>query len=316
MAKTIADKKSAGKTPKSRGRKSSGSASLADDDILDGFDLDKGKLPSAIAEHALTSGNYPYSTRIDKDVYEKELKALQIELVKWQLDIVRTGQRVVVLFEGRDTAGKGGTIKRFTQYLNPRQAKVVALDKPTEAERGSWYFQRYLEHLPSAGNIALFDRSWYNRAGVERVMGYCDDDQLADFLREAPTFEGMLVRDGFHFFKLYLTIGREMQLKRFHERRHDPLKIWKLSPNDIAAIEKWDAYTRAQDDMFRFTHTETAPWTVVRANDQRRARLEAIRFVLSHFDYENKDADAIGTPDPNIVGRGPEFFHGEEPADA
>lgn len=279
---------------------------------LEGFDLDSRDLPDSIADAALTSGGYPYDTRLKKKAYEKDLKALQTELVKLQLDIVRSGERVVVLFEGRDTAGKGGTIKRFMQYLNPRQAKVVALDKPTETERGSWYFQRYIEHLPPQGNIALFDRSWYNRAGVERVMGYCDEDQLADFLREAPQFEGMLVREGFRFFKIFLTIGREMQLKRFHERRHDPLKIWKLSPNDIAAIEKWDAYTEAKNDMFRFTHTETAPWTVVRANDQRRARLEAIRFILSHFDYEGKDDDVIGAPDPNIVGDGDVFFHGED----
>ncbi|MEO1205022.1 MAG: polyphosphate kinase 2 [Pseudomonadota bacterium] len=282
-----------------------------DDPLLKEFDLHAAELPDTIADRALTSGGFPYDEKLRRSQYEDELKILQTELVKLQLDILRTGQRVVILFEGRDTAGKGGTIKRFTQYLNPRQAKVVALDKPTDTERGSWYFQRYLGHLPPRGNMALFDRSWYNRAGVETVMGYCTEDERADFLREAPQFEGMLVRDGFRFFKLYLTIGREMQLKRFHQRRHDPLKIWKLSPNDVAAIEKWDDYTSAQDDMFRFTHTETAPWTVVRANDQRRGRLEAIRYVLTHFEYEGKDDEAIGEVDPLIVGSGPDFFHSE-----
>ncbi|MEO1544131.1 MAG: polyphosphate kinase 2 [Pseudomonadota bacterium] len=284
-------------------------ADSVQDILLNGFDLDSADLPDAIADNAFTSGGFPYTKKLKRSSYEKTLKKLQTELVKLQLEIVRSGQRVVILFEGRDTAGKGGTIKRFTQYLNPRQAKVIALDKPTEVERGSWYFQRYLAHLPPQGNIALFDRSWYNRAGVETVMGYCTKDQRADFLREAPQFEGMLVRDGFRFFKIFLTIGREMQLKRFHERRHDPLKIWKLSPNDIAAIEKWDDYTAAKNSMFRFTHTETAPWTVVRANDQRRARLEAIRYVLSNFDYEDKDTDVIGDVDTNIVGSGPAFFH-------
>lgn len=276
------------------------------------FDLEAANLPNGFAKQALSSGGFPYEKRLKRKLYEAELKALQIELVKLQLHIVGTGERVICLFEGRDAAGKGGTIKRFMQYWNPRQAKIVALDKPTDFERGQWYFQRYIAHLPSRGNIAMFDRSWYNRAGVERVMGYCTKDQLADFLREAPQFEGMLVRDGFRFFKIFLTIGRDMQLKRFHERRHDPLKIWKLSPNDLASIEKWDEYTAAHEDMFRFTHTESAPWTVIRANDQRRARLEAIRFLLSHFDYDQKDDSVIGATDPQIVGTGLQFFQASD----
>lgn len=192
--------------------------------------------------------------------------------------------------------------------MNPRNTRVVALTKPTETERGQLYFQRYVVHLPTAGEIVLFDRSWYNRAGVERVMGFCTEAQLATFLREAPEFEGLLVRDGIRLFKFYLTIGREMQLKRFHERRHDPLKQWKISDVDLAAIYKYDAYTQAQIDMFRFTNTAIAPWTVIRANDQRRARLESIRAVLLAVDYEGKDLAAIGKPDPQIIGSGPEFF--------
>jgi polyphosphate kinase 2 len=192
--------------------------------------------------------------------------------------------------------------------MNTRHARSVALNKPSEIERGQWYFQRYIAHLPTAGDIVLFDRSWYNRAGVERVMGFSSQDEVANFLRDAPDFEELLVRGGIRLFKFYLTLGREMQLVRFHERRHDPLKRWKLSPIDLAAIAKWDDYTRAQAEMFRFTHTPTCPWTVVRANDQRRARLESIRAVLSALDYDGKDRKAVGKPDPLIVSSGPAFL--------
>jgi polyphosphate kinase 2 len=273
------------------------------------FNIDDPELPKKIKEKALTSGGYPYDSKLKRDDYDTELTGLQIELLKLQAHVFKTGERVIVLFEGRDTAGKGGCIARFVQHLNPRHVHVVALAKPTELERGQWYFQRYVARLPASGDIALFDRSWYNRAGVERVMGFCNDEQLADFLREAPELEGMLVRDGIRLFKLFLVIGREMQLMRFHERRHDPLKQWKLTDIDRAAMHKWDDYTRAQADLFRFTHTPTAPWTVVRANDQRRARLEAIRVVLSAMDYEGKDKAIVGTPDPLIVGAGPDFFY-------
>lgn len=275
------------------------------------FDIDDPELPEEIDGRALESGGYPYSETMKRKRYEEELVPLQIELLKLQAHIQRTGQRVVALFEGRDSAGKGGAIGAMMAHLNPRHARAVALTKPTDAERGQWYFQRYIAHLPTRGDIVLFDRSWYNRAGVERVMGFCDKDQLADFLREAPEFEGMLVRDGIHLFKFYLTIGREMQLKRFHERRHDPLKRWKLTDIDLAAIPKWDDYTKAQHDLFRFTHTATCPWTAVRANDQRRARLEVIRCVLQCLDYDQKDAMIAVAPDPKIVGSGPEFFYGE-----
>jgi polyphosphate kinase len=272
------------------------------------FDLDDPKLPDAIEEAALASGGYPYDKRLKRKPYERELGRLQSELLKLQDHVRVKGERIVVLFEGRDAAGKGGTIARFLEHMNTRHARSVALNKPSEIERGQWYFQRYIAHLPTAGDIVLFDRSWYNRAGVERVMGFSSQDEVANFLRDAPDFEELLVRGGIRLFKFYLTLGREMQLVRFHERRHDPLKRWKLSPIDLAAIAKWDDYTRAQAEMFRFTHTPTCPWTVVRANDQRRARLESIRAVLSALDYDGKDRKAVGKPDPLIVSSGPAFL--------
>ena len=277
------------------------------------FDIENPKLPAAIDDKALTGDDYPYTKKMKRGAYEKELAKLQFELVKLQTHVQKTRQRIVVVFEGRDSAGKGGCIARFMQHLNPRHARSVALPKPTETESGQWYFQRYVPHMPTAGDITLFDRSWYNRAGVERVMGFCSSDQLADFLRDAPEFESLLVQDGIRLFKVYLSIARETQLKRFHERRHNPLKQWKLTPIDIAAIDKWDAYTEALHDMFRFTHTPNAPWTVVRANDQRRARLESIRLVLHAIDYEEKDESVAHAPDPKIAGSTNELFYGKEP---
>lgn len=273
-----------------------------------GFSLDDPKFPKDLDDAAMTSGGYPYDKRMKREDFEEQLLLLQVELVKLQTHNIKTRGRVLILYEGRDGAGKGSCIKAFTEHLNPRNTRAVALTKPTETERGQLYFQRYAAHLPTAGEIVLFDRSWYNRAGVERVMSYCNADQLATFLREAPEFEGLLVRDGIRFFKFYLSLGREMQLKRFHQRRHDPLKQWKLSDIDIAALEKFDAYTAAQQDMFRFTHTTIAPWLVIRANDQRRARLETIRAVLLAIDYEGRDLKVIGKPDPLIAGAGPAFF--------
>lgn len=274
-------------------------------DPLGDFDIHDPELPDAIKDHALQSGGFPYDDRIKKKRYEKRLNELQHELVKLQSDVQKTGKRVVALFEGRDSAGKGGCIARTLQYMNPRHARSVALSKPTETEQGQWYFQRYIAHLPTKGEFVLFDRSWYNRAGVERVMGFCTEAQLASFLREVADFEALLVRDGVHFFKFYLTIGREMQLRRFHERRHNLLKQWKLSPIDIKAMSKWDAYTEAEIDMFRFSHTVTSPWTVIHANDQRRARLESIKSILSGIEYEGKDTSAIGEIDTKIVSNGP-----------
>ena len=274
------------------------------------FDINAETLPREIEEAALRSGGYPYDKKLKREPYEEDLQALQIELVKMQAHLQGTGGRLLILFEGRDSAGKGGCIASILEFLNPRYAHSIALTKPTETERGQWYFQRYLAHVPSSGNIVLFDRSWYNRAGVERVMGFATADQVANFLREAPELEEMLVRDGIRLFKFYLTIGREMQLKRFHERRHNPLKQWKLSDIDMAALAKWDEYTAAQHEMFRFTHTPTCPWTVIRANDQRRARLEAMRSILTSVDYEGRNTKLIGKPDPKIVGAGSEFFYG------
>ncbi|MEQ1649334.1 MAG: polyphosphate kinase 2 [Hyphomicrobiaceae bacterium] len=275
------------------------------------FDLDNPKLPKAIDEAAFKSGEFPYDKKLKVEKYEDELRSLQIELRKLQDHIQRKGERLVCVFEGRDAAGKGSTINRFMAHLNPRSARAVALTKPTELERGQWYFQRYAAHLPTAGNIVLFDRSWYNRAGVERVMGFCTPAQLADFLREAPQYEGMLARDGVHLFKFYLEIGREMQLKRIHARRHDPLKTWKVTDIDLAALGKWEAYSAAKDDMLRFTHTAASPWTMILANDKRRTRLEAIRTVLSTLDYDGKDAKVVGEVDKTIVGNTDAFLLGE-----
>jgi polyphosphate kinase 2 len=275
------------------------------------FDIDNPILPPAIEERALTSGGYPYDQGMKKKVFKEELMRLQLELLKLQTHLQETGERFVALFEGRDASGKGSCISRFLERLNPRHARSVALSKPTEVERGQWYFQRYVCHLPTAGDIVLFDRSWYNRAGVERVMGFCTPAQTETFLRDAPDFEALLVRDGMRLFKFYLVIGREMQLLRFHERRHDPFKRWKITDIDLAAIDKWDAYTRAQAEIFERTSTAEAPWIIVRANDQRRARLETIRWVLSKSDYPDKDARAVGTPDAKIIGTGPGYFQAE-----
>ena len=275
---------------------------------LKNFTLSTPELDPWIEEHALESGGYPYDERMSRKLYEKELTALQIELLKLQRSIANTGERIVVLFEGRDTAGKGGTIHRFTQHLNPRHVHTIALPKPTDTERGQWYFQRYIKHLPTAGEMVLFDRSWYNRAGVEPVMGFCSDAQHTLFLEEAPKFEDMLVKDGIHLIKIWLTIGQEMQLRRLHKRRHDPLKHWKISPIDLEAIHQWEEYTEAKEKMFKATHRPQTPWTVIYSNDKRRARLNAIKLVLSKVDYGSKDPAVATAPDPNIVGSSDEFF--------
>lgn len=265
------------------------------------FDLENPELPEAIKAAALVSGNYPYEEPLGNKAYEKHLRALQIELVKLQSHLINTSERVLVLFEGRDSAGKGGTIKRFLENLNPRNARTVALAKPSDRELTQWYFQRYVRHLPAGGEMILFDRSWYNRAVVEPVMGFCTQQQTESFLREAPPFEHLITEEGIHFYKFWLEIGREMQLKRFHERRHDPVKIWKLSPVDLKALDLWDEYSEARNKMFAATDTPDTPWTVIRANDKRRARLAAIQRVLWPIDYEGKDYSAIGEIDENIV---------------
>ncbi|HUG63288.1 MAG TPA: polyphosphate kinase 2 [Methylomirabilota bacterium] len=272
------------------------------------FDLDEPVFPDAIKAAALASGGYPYEDSIKDKVYADQLRLLQIELVKLQKWVNDTGARLVLLFEGRDAAGKGGSIGTFRRYMNPRSARDVALPKPSETERGQWYFQRYVAQLPTAGEIVMFDRSWYNRAGVERVMGFCTEEEAEAFLDEVGSFEAMLVREGIVLVKFWLDIGREMQLKRFHDRRHDPLKVWKLSPVDIKALGMWDEYSRARDRMFEASHTSIAPWTVLRANDKKRARLNAIRHVLKLLDYDGKTPEAIGETDPNIIGSGPDIL--------
>ncbi|MBX7434803.1 polyphosphate kinase 2 [Mycobacterium sp. Y57] len=247
--------------------------------------------------------NYPYDERMKRADYEEQKRLLQIELLKLQKWSQSNGHRHVIVFEGRDAAGKGGTIKRFMEHLNPRGARVVALEKPTEKERTQWYFQRYVEHLPSAGEIVLFDRSWYNRAGVERVMGFCTPRQHAEFIRQAPLFEQMLVNDGVFLTKLWFSVSPNEQRTRFTIRQVDPVRQWKLSPTDLASLDKWDDYTAAKEEMFSWTDTELAPWTVVKSNDKKRARINAMRFVLSKFDYDNRDGEVVGRPDPLIVGR-------------
>ncbi len=265
------------------------------------FDIRIRELPEAIEKAALESGDYPYDKKMKPSAYEEELKALQIELVKMLDWLKRSGERIVAVFEGRDAAGKGGTIKRVTEHLNPRIARIVALSKPTDAERGQWYFQRYVAHLPTRSEMAIFDRSWYNRGGVEPVFGFCTPEEHQAFLRETPAFEAMLRRDGKFLVKFFLTIGREMQIKRLHERWHDPLARWKLTDIDFAAIEKWDDYTKAYAKMLKHTDSVEAPWTILRANDKRRTRLEAIRFLLNTIPYAAKDEKLVADIDGKIV---------------
>jgi polyphosphate kinase 2 len=248
-------------------------------------------------------GGYPYKHLMSRRSYERKKYELQVELLKLQAWVKETGQRVVILFEGRDAAGKGGTIKRFMEHLNPRGARVVALEKPSEVERGQWYFQRYVEHLPTRGEIVMFDRSWYNRAGVERVMGFCTDDEYLEFIRQAPEFERNLVRSGLHLIKFWFSVTRKEQRRRFKERKSHPLKQWKLSPVDLASLDKWDEYTKAKESMFFYTDTADSPWTVIKSDCKKRARLNALRYVLHKLPYTNKDLLAIGSLDPLLVGR-------------
>jgi polyphosphate kinase 2 len=248
-------------------------------------------------------GGYPYKNLLSRKNYEKQKYRLQVELLKLQAWVKDTGQRVVILFEGRDAAGKGGTIRRFMEHLNPRGARVVALEKPTESERGQWYFQRYVQHLPTAGEIVLFDRSWYNRAGVERVMDFCSAHEYDEFMRQAPVFERNLVASGIHLIKFWFSVSRAEQRRRFKERETHPLKQWKLSPVDMASLHKWEDYTKAKEAMFFHTDTAEAPWTVIKSDCKKRARLNAMRYVLYKLPYKNKDTSHIGALDPLLVGR-------------
>lgn len=251
---------------------------------------------------------YPYLTHLSHRRYEHDKQLLQIELLKLQAWVKETGQRLVILFEGRDAAGKGGTIKRFMEHLNPRGARVIALEKPTDVERGQWYFQRYVQHLPSKGEIILFDRSWYNRAGVEKVMNFCTMNEYLEFMRQCPEFERMLVNSGIHLIKFWFSVSKAEQHRRFKERMTDPLRQWKLSPIDRASLNKWNEYTDAKEAMFFYTHTGDAPWVVVKSDDKKRARLNAMRYVLSQLPYTDKDESIVCLPDPLLVGS-PRLIH-------
>ena len=248
-------------------------------------------------------GGYPYRNLLSRKSYERQKYRLQVELLKLQAWVKETGQKVVILFEGRDAAGKGGAIKRFMEHLNPRGSRVVALEKPSEAERGQWYFQRYVQHLPTASEIVMFDRSWYNRAGVERVMGFCTQQEYLEFMRQAPEFERNLTHSNVHLFKFWFSVSRKEQARRFKEREMHPLKQWKLSPIDMASLDKWDDYTKAKEAMFFYTDTADAPWTVIKSDCKKRARLNAMRYVLHRLPYTNKSVERIGQLDPLLVGR-------------
>ena len=254
------------------------------------------------------SGDFPYRQLMSTKAYERDMDALQIELVKLQAWVKETNARIAIVFEGRDAAGKGGTIKRFRENLNPRGARVVALSKPSDAERSQWYFQRYIQHLPSGGEIVFFDRSWYNRGVVEKVFGFCTDTQREQFFRQVNGFEQALVDDGIILFKFWLNVGRAEQLRRFLKRERDPLKHWKLSGIDVKGLPLWDAYSSAIDETLTRTHDQDAPWTIVRSDDKKRARLAAIRTVLSALEYDSKDTKVVGQTDGTICG-GPDLWH-------
>ncbi len=251
---------------------------------------------------AFETGEYPYKTKMKTGAYERNKRELQVELLKVQKWVKETGQRIVMIFEGRDAAGKGGTIKRFMEHLNPRGARVVALEKPTDEERGQWYFQRYIKELPTEGEIVMFDRSWYNRAGVERVMGFCTPSEYLEFMRQVPDLERMLVRSGILLFKFWFSVTSDEQRRRFASRETDPLKQWKLSPIDKASLDKWDDYTEAKEAMFFYSDTADAPWTIVKSNDKKRARINCMQHFLSALDYPDKETRVVRGPDPLIVG--------------
>jgi len=257
--------------------------------------------PEAI-RRSFETGEYPYHTKMRRSAYDSQKAKLQAELLKVQKWVKDSGEKIVILFEGRDAAGKGGTIKRFMEHLNPRGARVVALEKPSEAEQSQWYFQRYISHMPSAGEIVLFDRSWYNRAGVERVMDFCTPSDYLEFMRQCPEVERMLVRSGVRLYKFWFSVTQEEQAARFNARQNDPLKQWKLSPIDRASLDKWEDYTEAKEAMFFYTDTADAPWTIIKSNDKKRARLNAMQHFLSSLPYEGKDSRIVRGADPLIVG--------------
>ncbi|MBK5935141.1 polyphosphate kinase 2 [Rhodovulum imhoffii] len=264
--------------------------------------------PVSIA-HAFESGEYPYDKKLSRRSYEAQKAKLQAELLKVQKWVAETGQKIVLLFEGRDAAGKGGTIKRYMEHLNPREARIVALNKPSEKEKGEWFFQRYIEHLPTAGEMVFYDRSWYNRAGVERVMGFCTPSEYLEFMRQTPELERMLVRSGIRLYKYWFSVTQDEQHRRFSSRETDPLKRWKLSPVDKASLDKWDDYTEAKEAMFFYTDTADAPWTIIKSNDKKRARLNCMLHFLNSLDYPGKDLKIAHAPDPLIVGRAEHVIH-------
>ena len=266
------------------------------------------RVRNAPSRKHILSSNYPYEKVMSSSDYEEQIELLQIELVKMQAWVSKSDEKIVMLFEGRDAAGKGGTIKRFTENLNPRGARIVALAKPSDKERGQWYFQRYVEQMPTTGEITFFDRSWYNRAGVEHVMGFCTPHEYLEFMRQAPEFERMLVRSGIRLFKFWFSVSREEQLRRFLGRTHDPLKQWKLSPMDVESLGRWDEYTKAKESMIFYTDTADAPWTVVRSDDKKRARLNAIMYLLKHIPYTGRDEALLANLDPLIVGPATEIY--------
>ncbi len=256
-----------------------------------------------ISSDKFCDGKYPYKKSLKNKAYEKQKTELQVELLKAQRWTRESGQKIIALFEGRDAAGKGGTIKRFMEHLNPRGARVVALEKPTNRERNQWYFQRYVRHLPAAGEMVFFDRSWYNRAGVERVMDFCSEEEVAEFMRQCPEFERMLVNSGTILFKFWFSVRETEQAKRFKSRETDPLKQWKLSPIDIASRSKWDEYTTAREAMLKHTNTGSNPWTLIKSDDKQRARINCMRYFLNELDYPDKDHKVVKIPDPLIVGQ-------------
>jgi polyphosphate kinase 2 len=264
--------------------------------------------------HAFESGRYPYGRKMARTTYEREKAQLQAELLKVQLWAQDTGQKFVFLFEGRDAAGKGGTIKRFMEHLNPRAARVVALNKPTWEEKGQWYFQRYIRELPTVGEMVFYDRSWYNRAGVERVMGFCTPNEYLEFMRQAPEVERMLVRSDIRLYKFWFSVTQDEQRRRFEQRKTDPLKRWKLSPMDLASLDRWDDYTASKEAMFFYTDTADAPWTIIKSDDKKRARLNCMRHVLAGLDYPDKDPEIACAPDPLIVGHAGHIVHRAGPA--
>ncbi|MBK9160546.1 MAG: polyphosphate kinase 2 [Nitrosomonadales bacterium] len=264
------------------------------------------------SDYAPLPASYPYRTRMRRKEYEAQKAKLQIELLKVQSWVRESGQKIVMLFEGRDAAGKGGTIKRFMEHLNPRAARTVALEKPSDIERGQWYFQRYIQHLPTTGEMVFFDRSWYNRAGVERVMGFCTPNEYLEFMRQTPQIERMMANSGIHLYKYWFSVSREEQLRRFVSRRDDPLKHWKLSPIDIKSLDMWDEYTEAKNAMFFHTDTADSPWVVIKSDDKKRARLNCMKHFLHSLPYPGKDLHVVTAPDPHLVGSGSQVLSSEE----